>query len=246
MIEEIILKIKRKEGKLAAKLYNLAWYLMRCSFPCIRSVHLPLYYLREGIIRVTRFIKAYFWDVPLFSARCEKAGRGLRLPNGIPLVIGNLKIYLGSNVTIYRTTLGASKVYDKPQLKIGNNSSIGYGAVLSIAKEVIIGDDVLIAPNCLIMDNDDHPIDPVARRKRQMVNKKDVAPVIIGDNVWIGNGSIILKGVNIGRNTIISAGSVVTKNIPENCIAAGYPARPVIRDITLFVKSKTKELKNTL
>ncbi len=239
MIGELVLKIKRKEGKLASILYNLARYFMHCSFPCIKPIHLPLYYLREISIAFVKFIRGYFWDVPVFSAACEKVGKGLRLPNGIPHVIGNLKIHLGNNVTIFRATLGASKVYDKPKLQIGNNSSIGYGTVLSVAKEVIIGDHVLIGPNSLIMDNDDHPLDPSARKSREQVSKGDIAAVTIGDNVWIGFGSTILKGVSIGNNAIVSARSVVTRDVPENCIAAGYPARPVIRDIHTLVKNKT-------
>ena len=71
------------------------------------------------------------WSVPVFKARCEKVGKSLSLPNGIPLIIGShLKIYLGDNVTIGRSTIGASKVYDNPVLKIGNNSTIGYGSVI--------------------------------------------------------------------------------------------------------------------
>lgn len=101
---------------------------------------------------------------PSFKARCETVGKNLSLPNGIPLIIGShLKIFLGDNVTIMRSTIGASKIFDAPILKIGNNSTVGYGTVISIAKEIIIGDNCSIGPNCIIMDSDDHPLNPQKR-----------------------------------------------------------------------------------
>jgi acetyltransferase-like isoleucine patch superfamily enzyme len=153
------------------------------------------------------------------------------LPNGMPLILGNLNLELGDNVTIMRTTLGASTVFDKPVLKVGNNTSIGYGTVISVAQEVSIGDNTLIAPNCLIMDNDDHPINPSNRLLRKAVRKEDVQPVKIGRNVWIGSYSAILKGVTIGDNSIIATHSVITKDVMPNCVYAGYPARPTLRNI---------------
>jgi acetyltransferase-like isoleucine patch superfamily enzyme len=173
-----------------------------------------------------------FWSVPLFKARCEKAGKHLRLPNGIPLVVGShLKIYLGDNVTIMRSTIGTSKVFDAPVLMIGNNASIGYGTVISVSKEVTIGDSTMIGPNCLIMDSDDHPLHPQKRLSREPVEKSDILPVYIGRNVWIGSYCTILKGVKIGENSVVSAHSVVTRGVPPNCVYAGFPARPTMRDI---------------
>ena len=84
----------------------------------------------------------------------------------------HLKIYLGDNVSIFRSTIGASKVFDEPVLSIGNMSGIGYGTVISVSKEVEIGDNCMIAPNCIIMDNDDHPISPQKRWLVESVNIK--------------------------------------------------------------------------
>ena len=150
----------------------------------------------------------------------------------MPLIIGShLKIFLGDNVTIYRSTIGASKIFDEAVLKVGNHSSIGYGTVISVAKEVTIGDNCMIAPNCIIMDNDDHPVSPKKRLEGQPVDPEDVKPVKIGNNVWIGSYCAILKGVKIGDNSVIATHSVITKDVMPNCVYAGYPARPTLRDI---------------
>ena len=127
--------------------------------------------------------------------------------------------------------MGASKPFDEPILKLGNNSSIGYGTVISVAKEVIIGDNCMIAPNCIIMDNDDHPISPQKRELGEGVSKENVSSVKIGNNVWIGANCAILKGVTIGDNSVIATHSVITKDVMENCVYAGYPARPTLRDV---------------
>ncbi len=153
-------------------------------------------------------------------------GKSLRLPNGMPFVIGShLKIIIGDNVTIAKSTIGANKIFDDPIFSIGDNSSIGYGTSISVAKEVTIGKDTLISVNCLIMDSDDHPINPSKRLLKQQVDPENINPVIIGNNVWIGACTAILKGVTIGNNSIVGTHSVVTQNIPANCICAGVPAK---------------------
>ncbi len=232
MLSHFILKIKRKENPFYSFLYALGKSVIRFNMPSFKPIHLPLYYfdffMKEGI----RWFISVFWAIPLFKARCERVGKSLRLPNGIPFIEGNhLKIFVGDNVSIGRSTFGASKVFDEPVLKIGSNTSLGYGTTISITKEVSIGDNCLIAPGCLIMDSNDHPIDPQKRILKMPVEKEEVRPVRIGNNVWIGAHCVILKGVTIGNNSIISAQSVITKDVMENSIYAGNPARPVARDI---------------
>jgi len=232
MISRIILKIKRKENNFYALLFKLAKSVGSLQIPSIRLIHLPLYYIDHSTRIFISKIVQMLWVIPLFKARCKTVGYNLRLPNGMPLIIGShLNIYLGDNVCIMRSTIGASKVFDSPILKIGNNSGIGYGSTISIAKEVVIGDNCMIGPNCLIMDNDDHPINPDKRLRGEAVSPDDIHPVNIGSNVWIGTNCAILKGVTIGDNSIIAAHSVVTKNVLPNCIYAGYPARPTVKEI---------------
>lgn len=92
--------------------------------------------------------------------------------------------------------------------------------------EVHIGDNVFFGPRVGIYTAG-HPIDPVIRNKQLEYGKE----IHIGDNVWVGGNTVINPGVTIGNNVVIGSGSVVTKDIPDNVVAAGVPCR-VIREIT--------------
>ena len=118
------------------------------------------------------------------------------------------------------------------RIEIGDDTGIS-GASICDASEVRIGKQCLFGANVIIADTDFHAIKPENRRYNNNPEDIAVAPVFIGDNVFIGAGTIVLKGVTIGNNSVIGAGSVVTKNVPENSIAAGNPAR-VIRLLSQF------------
>lgn len=232
MLEQFILKIKRRENAFYSFLYRIGKTILTFNLPSVRFVHLPLYYFDYFVKAALRRVLHVMWSLPLFKARCCSVGKGLSLPNGIPLIIGShLKIDLGDNVTIGRSTIGASKVFDDPVFRIGNNSTIGYGTVISVSKEISIGDNCLIGPNCIIMDSDDHPVNPQRRLLKEGITKEEVMPVKIGNNVWIGSYCAILKGVTIGDNSIIATHSVITRDVMSNCVYAGHPARPTLRDI---------------
>jgi acetyltransferase-like isoleucine patch superfamily enzyme len=104
------------------------------------------------------------------------------------------------------------------QIIIGNDSGFS-GVTIGAAKKIHIGANVMIGANCIITDTNWHNIDPLLRHMR------DTSPgeIHIADNVFIGYGTIILKNVGIGENSVIGAGSVVTKTIPSNVVAAGNP-----------------------
>ena len=111
------------------------------------------------------------------------------------------------------------------KIAIGNNVGIS-GSTINATKSITIGNNVLIGSGCIITDTDSHPINWQDRINN--LNEKTISsPIVIEDNVFIGARSIILKGVTIGRNSVIGAGSVVTKSIPENCIAGGNPAKVI-------------------
>lgn len=112
-----------------------------------------------------------------------------------------------------------------PSLIIGNNCAIGEYAHITAINSIVIGNNVLTGRRITITDNyhgksqlEDLELPP---SKRNLYSK---GPVIIGDNVWIGDKVSIMSGVHIGDNTVIAANSVVTKDIPKNSVAAGIPA----------------------
>lgn len=108
---------------------------------------------------------------------------------------------------------------------IGDNFYANHNLTVTDGAKVTIGDNVFIAPNCCITTAE-HAIHPDQRKAGIEV----AMPVTIGNNVWIGAGSVILAGVEIGDNTVIGAGSVVTKSIPDNVVAVGVPCK-VLRQI---------------
>jgi acetyltransferase-like isoleucine patch superfamily enzyme len=105
-------------------------------------------------------------------------------------------------------------------ISIGNNCGFS-GTVLGAKEKIVIGNDVLCGANTLITDFDWHGILPHERK----TSSGDSRPIIIGNNVFIGYGTLVLKGVTIGDNSVIGANSVVTKDIPANVIAGGNPCK---------------------
>lgn len=109
------------------------------------------------------------------------------------------------------------------RIEIGNNVGISNSAIHA-AESVIIGDDVLLGGDCRIYDTDFHSISFKDRRSVPDVKAKH-ASVRVGNGVFIGAHSMILKGVTIGDRSVVAAGSVVTKSIPEDELWGGVPAR---------------------
>jgi acetyltransferase-like isoleucine patch superfamily enzyme len=107
-------------------------------------------------------------------------------------------------------------------ITVGDYCLISPGVRISAADRIDIGNDAMIAGNTYITDSDWHDLyDRTAAGGPE--------PVVIAENVWIGDGAIVCKGVHIGENSVIGAGAVVTRSIPDNVVAAGNPAIPVKR-----------------
>lgn len=126
--------------------------------------------------------------------------------------------YWGNKIGLYHRCMLSSE--KGSCLTIGNKCSFS-GVSIWCFESITLGNNVRVGANVLIMDGDAHPKDPRSGKSK---------PIVIGDNVWVGVGVKILKGVTIGENSLIGAGSIVTKNIPPNVVAAGNPCR-VIRKI---------------
>ncbi len=105
---------------------------------------------------------------------------------------------------------------------IGDNFTGNFNLTILDVKEVYIGDNVMIGPNTLITTVG-HPLTPKGRRE----HLAKASEINIGNDVWLGGNVTILPGVTIGNNVVVGAGAVVTKDIPDNCLALGVPARVV-------------------
>jgi maltose O-acetyltransferase len=110
-------------------------------------------------------------------------------------------------------------------IRIGARTFANYGLVALDVAPISIGDDVQIGPNVQLLT----PTHPIAAEPRR-AKWEAAAPIVIGDNVWLGGGAIVLPGVTIGANTVVGAGAVVTRDLPADVVAVGNPAR-IIRDV---------------
>ena len=106
------------------------------------------------------------------------------------------------------------------QLHIGARTFANFGLVALDVARIAIGDDVQIGPNVQLL-TPTHPLEAEPRRAKW----EAAAPITVGDNVWLGGGVIVCPGVTIGNNTVVGAGSVVTRDLPPDVLAVGTPAR---------------------
>lgn len=162
---------------------------------------------------------------PIALRHCDQVGPGARV-RGFPVVEnegGTIK--LGKNFCVF-SYLAKVQLYAGPgaTLTIGDDTFVNNGTTLSASCAITIGNRVNIAPHCTLIDNDFHAVD-----QRDAAPK--MAPITLEDDVWLGTRVTVLKGVTIGRGSVIASGAVVTKDIPPGVIAGGVPAK-VIRKLT--------------
>lgn len=147
------------------------------------------------------------------------------------------KIRISEGVTINSKNAGyhlsmygpCKLMADSPdaEIIIGSNSRI-HGSCVHAKKYIEIGENCLIAANCQVMDSNGHDLSFPAVQNR-MKTSGEARKVVIGNNVWLGTGVVVLPGVTIGDGSVISANSVVHKNIPEMVVAGGSPIQ-IIKD----------------
>ncbi len=176
-------------------------------------------YLHRVILRFQKYSIGEHLAGLWFSQKFDKSGYiivsgGWPMPKvvhkGGELVAGNCQFYSG-----VRLEIGPSAT-----LLIGNGTYLNRNTLIICEDRVEIGNNCKIAWDVIIMDSDLHSI-----KDSPITNK----PVCIGDHVWIGCRSIILKGVTIGYGAIVAAGSVVTKNIPPGTVYGGSPAKLIAK-----------------
>ena len=137
----------------------------------------------------------------------------LRMDENSELVVGKFSVFYGGDIICFKNS----------KLEIGSgffNSNIKIRCTESIK----IGQDVAISHNVTIMDSDSHELTNEGYKKTKPIN--------IGNHVWIGSQAMILKGVNIADGAVIAAGSIVTNDVPSNCLVAGVPAKIIKKDVT--------------
>jgi acetyltransferase-like isoleucine patch superfamily enzyme len=186
----------------------------------LRKDHRP-YYLKQFYLRLQKLYGSHF-----IKPQLQSLGQGTTFMKpwhvqifGGPIHIGKYATLIASpdkkvRVSVWPVSQGKGSVH------IGDYCMLCPGVRISAADEIRIGDSCMFANNAYITDSDWHDI-----YNRVITGR--TAPVYIADNVWIGDGAIVCKGVSIGENSIVGAGAVVTGDIPANTVAAGNPARVV-------------------
>lgn len=198
------------------KLTKVLYYLYKCYRSLL--IHIPL-----------------LWNKILCCINDIKIGNNAKMYGFIYFLVEKKgKVTIGDNLIftsgiamnpLSRNIRGCIRCANNASITIGNNVGLSSTCIWA-HKQITIGNNVKIGGDTLIIDSDAHSLDFVLRRniKDDNINKKN-APIFIEDDVLIGTRCIILKGVTIGARSIIGAGSVVTKPIPSDCIAAGNPCR---------------------
>jgi serine acetyltransferase len=225
-------KIRRGEGPFWGATKRLAKAILSFHLPVggpfrplFRSLYRIHVIVREGFIWLRRF----FWNEPLFRSQCELIGSGFRMEE-LPYIQGRGRIILGDNVRFSgkpSITFGRP-IEALPTFQVGENTFIGHNCGFNIGSTLKIGSNCLLATNVLMYDQDGHPLDAVQRRTGMPNPPDQIKPITIGNDVWIGSGALILKGVTIGDRAIIAARSVVTKDVPPDTIVAGNPAKTIM------------------
>lgn len=177
-------------------------------------------------------------------------GNNFRLGDHTEIIIGNeLSLVAGNNCLIEEGTriyIGNNWVWGDDvsfstfcqvfsreggytgKLMIDDDSHIGDHTIIDVAGDVIIGKKVALGPNCVLYSHD-HIYDNPA--KAAWEGGVTTGPIHIEDGAWLGSGVTVLPGVTIGKNTVVAAGSVVTKSLDANCIYGGVPAK-LLKQIT--------------
>ena len=180
-------------------------------------------------------IKTNFLDNMLshyVGIQCKVIGKNVTIEYPIS-TLGLSCIAIGNNLNVRKDfKLIALQEYENiiyfPEVTIGNDFYAGTQSSLKIIGKLIIGDNVTLASRVTIIDHTHGKADysdlEIPVMKRELSTK---APIIIEDNVWICEGAVVLSGITIGKNAIVAANAVVTKNVPANSIVAGVPARVV-------------------
>lgn len=211
----------------------MAKAILHCHIPVTgptKALFSGLYSLHVLVTETLRWCIRFLWFEPLFRSQCVSVGAGFNMEQ-LPYLKGKGRIFIASNVRLSgKSTIEFSRAFrDDPEFRIGAGTFVGHGCAFHIADRVEIGNNCLIAAGVTVFDLDGHPLDAEQRRKGLPSPRDKVQRVIVGNDVWIGLGVTILKGVSVGDRAIIALRSVVTKDVPPDTIVAGNPAVVVKR-----------------
>jgi len=187
----------------------------------MRKDHRP-YWLKQWLDRANQFYVDRY-----VRPQFDECGAGMRVMNPRHLEVSGPKIRVGEHVHFMALP-------DKPvrlavfeglgSITVGDYCIVNPGVRVTSASAIEIGHSCMLAMNCYLSDADWHDV------HHRIFAPGSTAPIRLGNNVWIGDNALVTKGVSIGENSIVGAWSVVTRDVPNNSIVVGNPAR-VVKEI---------------
>jgi len=209
VLDQLVLRIKRGDSAATRTARDVYYWAQRWNLPesrFSRAVFTTLYRAHDVYESARDFSRSKLLYEPMVRARFHKVGKDIQV-SALPYVTGHA------------------------QVSIGDGCRFGYFSIRT-GRLITIHDNVGIGGRCWISDSDGHPAD-VARRTSGVkeldasTESADIKPLTIEEYVWVGHGVHILKGVTLGRGSVVAAGSVVTTDVPPGALAMGVPARIV-------------------
>lgn len=231
IVDDLVLRVRRGDTAATRALKDVYFWAQRWNVPeteSLRQLYGSLYRVHDMAVGASEMLRAKLIYEPMLRSKCHSVGTGLSCTS-LPYIRGKVKITLGDNCSFGYFSVRTGRFYDEPELIIGNSSGFSYGVALVVNKRIRIGNHVRVAGRCWLADTDGHPGAPDRRANDEDIDKEDVKDLVIEDNVWIGHGCHILKGVTIGEGAVIAAGSTVASDVPPGALAMGVPARMVKR-----------------
>ena len=172
----------------------------------------------EALVRIEKYLNFNRqWDTQRMMR--NKMVGSIYLAKDATLDVDAFDVYAGSRINV---NAGA-------KLSLGSGY-MNHDCVIDCFDSISIGHHVVISERVVLRDSDNHSIQDMEAISSD--ESAVIAPIVIGDHVWIGMNVIVLKGVTIGEGAIVAAGSVVNKDIPPHCLVAGVPAKVVKTDVT--------------
>lgn len=229
----LVAKLRRGEGPFWGTLKWMIKKTLRFHLPVFwltRPLFAGLYYLHVGVRETWLRLARFFWYEPLFRSQCVSVGDGFQMET-LPYINGSGRLTIGDDVTFggMPVFIFGNRGEAAPEVTIGDGSFLGHNCSFACSASIRVGRHCLLAAGVQVSDYDGHPLDAERRRAGDPTPPEMIRPVVIGDDVWVGQGAMILKGVTIGERSVVGAGAVVTRDVPPDVVVAGNPARIVKR-----------------
>ena len=232
-LRELSLKIRRRETPFFDRIYRLAKTIRQFSVPVYKPLQSLLYtewYTRTSLWH--NFWRVVYYE-PMFKSQCVAVGKNFCMEyagNGSAKILGNLQVTLGENVYIFDNTYFAGlKVFDKPELIVGDQTYLGPCVSFLVGKRIKIGNHCIIVSK-MVTDNPGHSIDDVLSRLQSgggSPSLESIRPVTIGDFCFLPVETVVYPGVTIGDGVVARIGTHINRDVPPFCQVAGNPMRIV-------------------